>query len=110
MKLLFSVLTGLHLLARSTASHAASHALTPRFPCGGSGCTPPQTEQAIQNASLVLGWQLAGVMRHRRQVYDACRDIGTISHGKWYEVGVDGYGVQSTFPSLLCRRVSAGRL
>lgn len=102
MKFLLSVIAALHLLDRGTASPASHIASTPgvlasRFPCGGSGCTPPQTEQAIQNASLVLGWQLAGIMADEQQVHDACGDIQTVSHGKWHEVGLDGFTVQRMY-------------
>lgn len=102
MKLVSYIAAVLHLLNLGTASPAPP--LLPRFPCGGSGCTPPQTEYAIQNASMALGWQLAGVMADKLQVYGACKDIQALSHGKWHEVGLDGFTVQGTLPTWLNTR------
>ncbi|KAJ9624006.1 hypothetical protein H2203_005453 [Taxawa tesnikishii (nom. ined.)] len=37
----------------------------------------------LGNASLLLGWQLAGVAPTMQQAQMNCKDIGTLGHGKW---------------------------
>lgn len=57
------------------------------------GHTPPPLNQAITgNLSYLFGWQFAGAAVSQDELWSACEDFSSVSHGQWKSIGLNsGY-------------------